>query len=140
MGNSNLPEQTVLLYEQIFLDEGNYAGNFRFCFTSLGGFFHNTNSKFFPSTNSHWDTDFSINPSIQLNAKDIQRVLKAIQQTDVQGLSQTYPSSGNEGNYFEQWTFFDDDKPKKQIRIWNDKRPATLSELKVKLDEILVEY
>lgn len=137
MDNSNLPDQTIILFEQIHLDEGNYAGNFRFCFTNHGGFYHNTNDEFMPTNDHNWDTDFSDNPTIQLNKESNQAVQNAINQSNINDLAHTYPMTGQVGNYFERWTFFDGKEQVQQITVWNDERPEALRQLKSRLDEIL---
>lgn len=140
MENNYLPNQTILLYEQVFLDGGNHAGNFRFCFTALGGYFNNSNTEFESSDGSYWDTAFSDIPTIQLNVEDTKTLLEIITKTDWQQIVKNHTSTQMQGDYFERWTYVRPDKTQDVITIWNDERPIKLEKLKARLDELLIKY
>jgi hypothetical protein len=129
-----LPAGTLVLYEKIFLDAGNYKGNFKFCFTDQGAFYYQKNKNFYAHVDGHYDEDFPAEPKFQLSEELSQRLSEIIESFDIQGLDREY---GMESMEMERWTFFKDEHPTMETVIWGSNRPESLRQLKDQLDQLL---
>lgn len=131
-----VPNNTILLYEKIFLDSGNYKGNFRFCFTKEGDYFFQKNRLFEPKSSSNFDSNFNDEPMFSLHDNLIPQLNEEIQNVQTEKLNDVYGTSSMEK---EIWTFYHDKVGASQIVVWSDNRPRELQNLKDKLDELLLE-
>lgn len=130
-----LPNNTILLYEKVYLDDGNYKGNFRFCFTSDGDYFFQKNKLYDKVSDSMYDAEFKDEPMFSIREDLVSEMMDAITTTSEIEYKEEYGALSLEK---EVWTFFKEGQPSKQITVWADNRPKELQSLKDKLDELIL--
>lgn len=144
-----IPENTLLLYENVAIDDTDRSGNWRFYFRQDGCFFNARNTRLIITDASqlkdetpdlHWNTSFSNTPITCLNEAQLADLKKSIDAVNFEKLSKSYTYSKSRQishTAVDRWTIVQDDIS--TIFVESQSAPSELVELRVKIDQLIAE-
>jgi hypothetical protein len=143
-----IPENTLLLHEDIAIDDSDRTRNRRFLITKDGGFHFSRNTELYvddpdlidsDEPDLHWNKPLRSHPIRQLSKSQIAKLSKAIQAVDLPQLAKYYLTAEDEAYSHpsvERWTMIHDNTIY-TIIVQDDEAPPALVKLRQKIDELV---
>ncbi len=143
-----LPQNTVLLYENMVVSNVDRTGNYRFFFRDDGCFFNAHNTKLWVTNPDlidsddpalHWNTSFSKTPDRCLTESQRAELLQAIYQTNFPSLNKYYLAAPDERSShptIERWTVVNQGSIYTVV-VETRKAPSLLIQLRKVINEVV---
>lgn len=144
-----IPENALLLYENVAMNDLDRSGNWRFYFREDGCFFSARNTHLIITDTSqlkdetptlHWNTAFPDTSNICLNEAQLADLMKAINEVDFASLSKNYTYSRSKDishTSADRWTIVQDEVF--TVVVESQSAPAELVQLRTKVDQLIAD-
>ena len=119
---NNHPKKTIFYYEQVNLDPGNYAGNFRYAITENGDYFYDSNDSFSPKENGNWDNEFPSVPFKKI-AKSNVLLLENLLKNLIAGNLESHYGNNNDESFLLEKYFLINENETFEITIFDEETP-----------------
>jgi hypothetical protein len=144
----DIPSQTLLLYENMVVNDLDRSENWRFLFRQDGCFFNARNTQLWVTDTSlldsddpalYWNTPFSSTPSRCLTQEQQAELLEAIRKTNFASLAKYYSASPDQQRshpFVERWTVVQDSGAFTVV-VENSAAPPPLVRLRTTIDKLV---
>jgi hypothetical protein len=143
-----IPENTLLLYENMTIANSDRTGNWRFLFRNDGCFFNARNTQLWvtdPKALSsddpkfYWNTAFPSTPNRCLTDSQKTELADAIRKSDFASLAKHSPFLGNQrvsDSSIERWTLVEDSR-NYTVLVEKGFAPPQLVQMRAKIDQLI---
>ncbi|HEY9619366.1 MAG TPA: hypothetical protein V6C78_03310 [Crinalium sp.] len=140
-----IPDNTLLLYEHMAVNDSDRTGNWRFRFDNSGCFFHTRNTQLWVTDSTlpsdapelHWNTSFPDTPNRCLNDSQYSELIDAIHNANFASLNSYYSTSEQwSHSSVERWTVVDNGMTH-TVSVENRSAPRQLVQLRQTIDQLI---